>query len=119
VSWYNTVVLSFSPAEYEDEEDESCHDCAALRNVNAWLENQGYGKLSDLSSFKSGKLGGNAVLFGGCYNHLDLDAFYEVVEQQEWQYRDDVALLVWGDNDSTFKVYSIPAEPGGEQESVS
>ena len=42
MSWYNTVIVSFNSAEYEDQTDETCHDCAALRGLNAWLKRQGY-----------------------------------------------------------------------------
>src|SRR5439155_944924 len=45
-----------------------------------------------------------AVLFGGCYNHLDVDAFVTYVGQQEWKAREDVQILFWGDNDSKCSV---------------
>src|SRR6478672_5243959 len=108
MSWYNTVVLSFSCDEFEDEEDESRHDCAPLRRINSWLKNHGYSKLSDLNSYRNGKLGSNAVLFGGCYNYLDVDAYLEVVGQQEWKHRDDVQVLFWDDNDSKCSLLALP-----------
>jgi hypothetical protein len=57
MSWYNTVVLSFGCDEFEDEEDESNHDCAALRKINGWLRQRHFEPLSDLNSARTGKLG--------------------------------------------------------------
>lgn len=114
MSWYETVVLSFSCDEYEDEEDESCHDCAGLRGVNAWLEQEGYSPLVDLNTFDGGELGSNAVLFGGCYNYLDVDRFLKVTWGQEWKHLQDVQVLWWDDNASRFTVIQIYESERGD-----
>ena len=112
MSWYNTVILSFSCDEFDDEHDEANHDCVALQSVNSWLKRQKYSKLADLNSHKSGKLGSNAVLFGGCYNYLDVEAFIKHVGLQEWKAREDVQILFWGDNDSKCSVFGFdPRRP--------
>lgn len=100
MSWYNTVVLSFSSDEFEDEEDESNHDCTVLRSINAWLKRKRYDALADLNPDKGGKLGSNAVLFGGCYNYLDVEALSAFVGQQKWKHPSDVQILFWDDNAS-------------------
>lgn len=107
MSWYNTVVLSFSCGEFEDEEDDSNHDCAALRKINAWLRRRHFEALSDLNSASNGNLGSNAVLFGGCYNYLDVEAFIEFVGQQDWKHSDDVQVLFWDDNASKCSLIEV------------
>jgi hypothetical protein len=113
MSWYNTIVLSFSSDEFEDEEDESCHDCAALRNINVWLKRQRYARLADLNPYKGGKLGSNAVLFGGCYNHLDVEPFLECVGQQNWKHPNDVQVLFWDDNASKCSLIGFTLKRSG------
>lgn len=107
MSWYNTVVLSFSCDEFEDEGDESNHDCAALRKINGWLRQRHFEPLTDLNSARTGKLGSNAVLFGGCYNYLDVDGFIEFVGQQNWNHSDDVQVLFWDDNASKCTLIAV------------
>ena len=111
MSWYNSFVLSFSWDECDDDEDDdgaACHVCEALRGINAWLEQQGYEELKDLNSDASGVLGSNAVLFGGCYDKLDVDAFFAALARQPWKHRNDVTVLFWGDNDSKCSVFGLP-----------
>ena len=105
MSWYTTVVLSFSTGEFDGEMPPK--DFEPLLLVNAWLKQQKFSKLSDLSR---GKLGSNALLYGGCYNHLDLDEFMKVVGQQHWQDREDVQMIVWDGDDSQFSVIGLPPQ---------
>jgi len=107
MSWYNTVILSFNCNEYEDAEDETNQDCAQLRRVNAWLKRRHYTPLWNLNSIHSGHLGSNAVLFGGCYNYLDVDGFCRAVRRQRWQDPQDVQIIFWGDNDERFTVLGV------------
>ena len=99
MSWYNTVVLSFSCGEFEGEEPPK--DFGPLRQINAWLKRHKFRALADLSK---GTLGSNAILFGGCFNNLDVDAFCACVGKSKWACIEDVQILVWGDNDSKFSV---------------
>jgi len=116
MSWYNTVVVSFSCDEFEDEQDESCHDCEALRKINAWLKGQRYSPLADLNPYKGGKLGSNAVLFGGCYNNLDVDQFLQFVGHQKWKDPNDVQVLFWDDNASKCSLCEFTLKkPGGRK----
>ena len=119
MSWYNTVVLSFSSDEFEDEEDESNQDCAALRSVNAWLKRQRYDVLADLNPYKGGKLGSNAVLFGGCYNHLDVEEFTAFVGRQKWKHPDDVQILFWDDNASKCSLIRVKTRRSAGDRSAS
>jgi hypothetical protein len=111
MSWYNTVVLSFNCGEYEDEDDERNQDCEPLRKVNAWLKRRRFAPLTNLNSYETGVLGSNAVLFGGCYNYLDVAAFCKVVWKQKWQYPEAVQVLFWGDNDGQFTVLVLGSVP--------
>lgn len=105
MSWYNSVVLSFSHGEFDG--DEPPPEFGPLQKINSWLQRQKYDRLSDLSE---GTLGSNAILFGGCFNNLDIEAFCECVQKQKWAYIDDVQILFWGDNDSKFSVieFALP-----------
>ena len=71
-----------------------------MRAANRWLKRQGFDALADLNSPKNGKLGSNAVLFGGCYDYLDVDAFLELLAEQVWKHPEDVQVLFWDDNAS-------------------
>jgi len=49
-------------------------------------------------------LGSNAVLFGGSFDGLKVDEFRECVKSQKWNYVQDVQILLWEDNASSFSV---------------
>jgi hypothetical protein len=106
MSWYNTIVLSFSCAEWDEEELRPPRNFEPLKKINAWLRRHGFDPLSDLS--EAGDLGSNAVLYGGCYNRLDVEEFCECVQSLRWRSITDVQVLFWGDNDSKFTVIEFP-----------
>ena len=106
MSWYNTVVLSFSCAEWDDETSFPPKSFNPLRTINKWLKQQTYAPLANLT--KLGDLGSNAVLFGGCYNHMDIEAFCQLVQSVEWRNIEDVQILFWSDNDVKFSVITFP-----------
>ena len=68
MSWYNTVVLSFSEMELDQAEDphDFSRDCEQVRKIDGWLRRQGYDTLLDLAE----SLATNVVMFGGTYNKL-------------------------------------------------
>lgn len=103
MSWYNSVVLSFSTGEFDGEKPPA--KFGPLRKINSWLKKRKYDSLSDLSG---GTLGSNAILFGGCYNYLDVGEFLERVNEQKWAYPEDVQVLFWHDNASKFSVIHLP-----------
>ncbi len=107
MSWYETVVLSFRCDEFEDEEDESNQDCEPLRKINSWLKRRRFEPLTNLNSYENGVLGSNAVLFGGCYNYLDVEEFYDCVQRQKWNAIEDVQLIHWDDNASKFDLFQF------------
>ena len=83
MSWYNTVVLSFSHGEFDGSAPPKTF--GPLLAINSWLNQQQYDSLSNLNR---GKLATNAILFGGCYNRLDVEGFMQIVWEQNWAYRD-------------------------------
>ena len=100
MSWIWNVMLSFSDEEYWEDEEEALEIPRALENINAWLEAdevRNYGPLTDLT-FGSGSAGMNANVFGGGFKHFDIDAFIEIVTQQNWQDRENVQLFVQGED---------------------
>jgi hypothetical protein len=103
VSWYNTVVVSFSSDEFDG--DEPPLDFGPLRKINAWLKRRKFRPLSDLNR---GKLGSNAILFGGCFDYLDVNQFCVCVGRQKWRHIEDVQILFWDDNASKFSVIEFP-----------
>jgi hypothetical protein len=107
MSRYNTVVLSFGDGEidYPEEEDYLPRDCEPLRQINAWLNKQGYDPLEDLAG---GWLGMNVCLFGGCYNHLYADEFCEAVQGLAWRTIENVRVLYWDEEDETFTNILVP-----------
>jgi hypothetical protein len=106
--WYNTVVLSFSCDEWDEETLRPSKRFEPLKKINKWLEQHNYEPLSDLS--KAADLGSNAVLFGGCYNKLRVDEFCQFVQTLKWLSIEDVQILFWGDNDSKFTLIEFPLE---------
>jgi hypothetical protein len=109
MSWYNSVVLSFACDEFEEKGDETIETCQALRTINRWLKRHEYPPLENMNPQARGLLGSNAVLFGGCYNKLDVDAWVEVVAEQSWKSVADVQILLWDDNASAFEVIRLEA----------
>jgi hypothetical protein len=66
-----------------------------LEGINRWLESnpvRNYGPLVDVTADSGG--GMNANLFGGGFMHFDIEAFIDVVAEQEWQNRDNVQLFL-------------------------
>jgi hypothetical protein len=111
MSWYNSVVLSFSSGEFDGESPPRAFE--PVRNINAWLKKEGYGRLTDLSK---GTLASNAVLFGVCSNNLDIEGFCECVEEQTWEWPEDVQVLFWDDNSTKFTVIEFrPVKKKREQ----
>src|SRR5262245_32257726 len=100
MSWYNSVVVSFSSAEFDGEKPP--RNFGPLQKINTWLKRRRFEPLVNLNS--ANVLATNAVLFGGCYNYLDISDFCALVREQKWCCPDDVQILFWDDNASKFSV---------------
>ena len=109
MSYHNTVILSFSNGEWDEETMWPPKAFKPLKKINKWLSKHDFEPLVNLG--KKGDLGSNAVLFGGTYNHLDVEAFCEVIEAIKWRDLDDVQMLYWSDQDSKFSVITFPLPP--------
>lgn len=108
MSRYQSIVLSFDSDELEGdfESQLTFKDCGPLRKIDAWLKRQGYEDL--LRDLGESTLASNAVLFGGCYNKLDIDAFCACVQRQKWKSLEDVQLLFWDEESSKFELITFP-----------
>lgn len=108
MTWYNTVVLSFSSNEFDDEDDPHVlyGNCQPVRKIDAWLKRRGYQPMANLAEL--GSLCSNVALFGGCYDGLDVDAFCKYVQKLKWQSVEDVRVFFWGDNDDKHTTIEFP-----------
>ena len=104
----NTIVISFSSDEWDEEKIRPPKTFKPLKQINKWLQQHHFGPLSNLS--EAGDLGSNAVLFGGCFDSLDVDEFCRFIQTLKWRSIEDVQLLFWGDNDCKFTVIEFPLE---------
>lgn len=46
-----------------------------------------------------------AEVFGGAFNHLDLDMYLDCFQEVAWGYPEEIRLLVKGEHDDGFAVY--------------
>jgi hypothetical protein len=112
MSWVWTVMLSFGNEEYwVDGEDEPREDCQALENINVWLKADDvrqYGPLMDLTAGATGnEVGMSANLYGGGFNHLDIEKFAAVIKDQEWHDPANVQLFIKGEEDEKFTLLPL------------
>ena len=106
MSWFNTVILSFGSNEWDEETLWPPKTFKPLKKINKWLAKESLEPLVNLG--KKGDLCSNAVLFGGSYDGLDVEAFCKLVESIKWRDLDDVQMLYWSDQDSKFSVITFP-----------
>jgi hypothetical protein len=122
MSWIWNVLLSFSDEEYwEDGAEEALESCPALDSINSWLQSdkmRNYGPLTSLTECATGNgTGMSANVWGGGFNHFDMEEFIAVVERQQWRDRASVQLFIQGEEDSKFTLIELdePPEPEGEE----
>ena len=106
MSWYNTVILSFSSGEWDEETLWPPKSFKPLKKINIWLAKRQLEPLCNMG--KKCDLCSNAVLFGGSYDGLDVEAFLKVVNSIKWRFQDDVQILYWSDQDDKFSVFEFP-----------
>jgi len=107
MSWKWNVMLSFGGAEFWAEDAEGAlESCPALDRINSWLNADivhNYGPLTDLTSCTFGNgTGMSANVWGGGFQHLDMEEFLKVVAVQHWRDRASVQLFIQGEEDSRF-----------------
>ena len=101
MSWVWNVMLSFSNEELWDEE-EFRETCEPLKRINAWIED---GKLVDLTKPTYAKNAGSGLeanLYGGGFQHFDIEEFIKVVEAQDWKDRANLQLWVKAEEQDSF-----------------
>jgi len=108
MSYVWNIILSFSDEEFwHDGEDEARDSCAALDALNKSIPN---GKLVDLTkptfAAKAG-YGMSAHLYGGGFNHFDIESFIASVEAQQWKDPANVQLFLKSESDEQFSLYPI------------
>ena len=109
MSWVTDVVLCASHLERFDEDLRLTETIAAVDEINRWLQEQGFGKLADLSEHMStsGKAAQSPV-YGGAFNYLDVGAFKRFVLSRRWQMPESVLLLLSDEEDDGFSVFTPP-----------
>ena len=115
MSSYDSIVLSFSALEYDDEdrdeEDLCSRDCEPLWKVGEWLEQHHGQTLVDLAGTA---LGSNAALFGFCFNYLEIDELCQYIQGLKWRVLEAVRLLHWGDEDDRFTCIEFPLKESND-----
>jgi hypothetical protein len=106
-------MLSFSDEElWEDDEDEPRETCEPLERINAWIP---HGRLVSLTGpTYADKVGYGmaANLYGGGFNHLDIEGLIATVKSQDWKERADVQLWVKGEWEQSFTLVPLWKLPG-------
>jgi len=108
MSWVWNVMLSFSDEERcGDSDDEPTDSCEPLDRINSWIED---GKLVDLTKptyAKNAGYGLDANLYGGGFNHFDIEDFINVVESQPWKERQHLQLWIKGEEPESFTLVKL------------
>jgi len=105
MSAVTNVLLSLSNQEFWGD-DEHRDESAALDSVNAWFKEDG---LVDLAAAFANEAhyGIHAYLYGGGFNHLDIEGFIKVVASQEWLDPDNLQLFLRGEQEDRFELVQL------------
>jgi hypothetical protein len=95
MSVVTTVILTCGIMEDPDTDDVF----PAIDFLNAYLTEQHKGTLKPLADHCGGGKYPQINIFGGAFNHLDVEGFAEQLLKAPWQSLDDVTLLVNGEHD--------------------
>jgi hypothetical protein len=84
--------------DWDDGEDEgeAAETCEPLELINAWLAPNRLVSLTGPTYEDNVGNGLDANLYGGGFQHFDMDGFIEVVKAQNWKARSKVQLWVKG-----------------------
>lgn len=109
MSWIWNVMLSFSNEERwgNDDDAEPSDSCEPLDRINSWIEG---GKLVDLTKptyAKNAGYGMDANLYGGGFNHFDIENFITLVEAQPWKDWRNLQLWVKGEEQDSFTLVKL------------
>lgn len=118
MGWIWNILLSCSSEEFwSDDADGPDDTCEPLENINRWIAG---GKLVDLTppTYADGAGSGmDAYLFGGGFNHLNIEGFIRLVETQNWKDRPNLQLWVKGDGatgEQRFTQVRLRSRPANE-----
>lgn len=110
MSWVTDVILIFNVAEQYDDNEEFLDSVSALDNINAWLEENDYGKLIDIGEYAGGGKYMQANVYGGAFNFLKIDEFIALIKKQQWHEPENVQLLIQDEQESRFTLHTLTAE---------
>jgi hypothetical protein len=104
MSWVTDVVLFYSAWEQEVGEISPC-----LSGINNWLaENEQVPLLDFAVCANTGdRKFMQAEVWGGAFNHLDIEDFLECVKEQPWHKPERVQVMVKDEEEDTFTLYGI------------
>ena len=105
MSVVTNILVTFSVGENYDDE----HVAPPIIGINQWLEAEGYGALNDLVPHAGGRKCMECGVYGGAFNYLNTPAFMDAMRAQAWNDPKNVRVLVQGQNEDHFSVYTVGA----------
>lgn len=116
MSWVSSVMLSFSNEElWADGEDQPRETCEPLELINAWITDGRLVSLVGPTYEGNAGYGMDANLYGGGFNHFDIEGFIAAVRAQAWKNRAKVQLWVKDEEEEVFTLINLgrrrPARP--------
>ena len=110
MSWVTDVLLCLNLEERLDDEGSFTASCKPLEEINSWLSENQLGTLAELSiHMETGGKAVQAFVYGGSFNHLDMEKFKGFVFSRHWQFPEAVQLLLNDEQDVCFKLYTSNA----------
>ena len=115
MSVVSNVILSFSISEAQVDRDKRLSHYILADRIDQWLkENHYVGLGQNLEEWD--KYGGQKHLetpiYVGAFNYLVPSAFANFVFSLPWEYPESVQLMIKGQEDEEFTVYSLCPKPG-------
>ena len=114
MSWITDVIICVGLVEQYDKSFNLLEKIEPIEEVRAWLEEKDFGGLAELSSYMGtdGKAP-SSLVYGGSYNHLDVEAFKEFVFNREWNDPDSVQVLLKDQEGRGYTMHSNQVELDG------
>ena len=110
MSWVTDVLLCANLVERFDENFQLQDTCAPIEEINSWLKERDLGELADLSThMATGGKACQAVVYGGSFNHLDLQEFKTLVFSRNWRQPESIRLLINDEDDEAFHLFRSKA----------
>lgn len=108
MSWVTDVLLIFNVDEFFDDNlDDFLEEIPALNNINSWLKKHKFQPLDNLDQYVNTGKSMQACVYGGAFDSLKPQDLIEIVKAQAWKKPQNVQLLIQGEAEERFTVYSL------------